>query len=48
MRSNRHAAGNLGDAIPKLLSEAGFDIAELGTHRIRLFGQVTRYRAARD
>jgi ubiquinone/menaquinone biosynthesis C-methylase UbiE len=47
MRRHPHAAGNLGDAIPQLLSRAGFDVAELGTHPVRLFGQVTRYRAAR-
>ena len=47
MKRNPHAAGNLGDAIPRLLRTAGFDCAEVGTHRHRLIGQLTFYRATR-
>ncbi|MGA5462809.1 class I SAM-dependent methyltransferase [Mycobacterium sp. NPDC050041] len=45
-----HAHGHThghGHTIPDLLSTAGFDVDEMGTHRLRLFGQVTRYRATR-
>ncbi|MEV3905447.1 class I SAM-dependent methyltransferase [Mycobacterium sp. NPDC050551] len=41
-----HAHGH-GETIADLLSAAGFDVDEVGTHRLRLFGQVTRYRATR-
>jgi ubiquinone/menaquinone biosynthesis C-methylase UbiE len=44
---NRHAAGNLGDAIPRLLRGAGFDSAEVATHRQRVVGRLTYYRATR-
>jgi ubiquinone/menaquinone biosynthesis C-methylase UbiE len=44
MRSH-HAAGNLGDAIPRLLRAAGFDCAEIATHRQRFVGRLTYYRA---
>jgi ubiquinone/menaquinone biosynthesis C-methylase UbiE len=47
MKRNPHAAGNLGDAIPRLLRAAGFDCAEVGTRRHRLIGQLTFYRATR-
>jgi ubiquinone/menaquinone biosynthesis C-methylase UbiE len=47
MKSNPHAAGNLGDAIPRLLRTVGFDCAEVGTRRHRLIGQLTFYRATR-
>jgi ubiquinone/menaquinone biosynthesis C-methylase UbiE len=46
MRSS-HAAGNLGDAIPARLRDAGFDCAVGGTQRVRLIGRVTFYRAVR-
>ena len=46
MRSH-HAAGNLGDAIPRLLHAAGFDCAEVATHRHRFVGRLTYYRATR-
>jgi ubiquinone/menaquinone biosynthesis C-methylase UbiE len=46
-RDNPHAAGNLGDAIPRLLGSAGFDCEEVGTRRHRLIGQLTFYRATR-
>jgi ubiquinone/menaquinone biosynthesis C-methylase UbiE len=44
---NRHAAGNLGDAIPGLLRGAGFDCAEVASRRHRLIGRLTYYPAAR-
>lgn len=40
-------AGNLGDAIPRLLTAAGFDCAEVDTQRHRVFGRLTYYRAIR-
>jgi ubiquinone/menaquinone biosynthesis C-methylase UbiE len=46
MRSD-HAAGNLGDAIPRLLRAAGFDCAEVATQRHRFVGRLTYYRATR-
>ena len=46
MRSH-HAAGNLGDAIPRLLRTAGFDCAEVATQRHRFVGRLTYYRATR-
>lgn len=46
MRSH-HAAGNLGDAIPRLLRGAGFDCTEVATHRQRVVGRLTYYRATR-
>ncbi|BCI91076.1 hypothetical protein NIIDMKKI_62820 [Mycobacterium kansasii] len=42
-----HGAGNLGDAIPRLLTTAGFDCAEVDTQRHRVFGRLTYYRATR-
>ena len=47
MKDNPHAAGNLGDGIPRLLRSTGFDCAEVGTRRNRLIGQLTFYRATR-
>ncbi|MGX9789975.1 class I SAM-dependent methyltransferase [Mycobacterium sp. MMS18-G62] len=47
MKDNPHAAGNLGDAIPRLLRKAGFDVEELDTQRHRLIGHLTFYRATR-
>jgi ubiquinone/menaquinone biosynthesis C-methylase UbiE len=47
MKDSPHAAGNLGDAIPRLLTDAGFDCAEVGTRRNRFIGQLTFYRATR-
>jgi ubiquinone/menaquinone biosynthesis C-methylase UbiE len=46
MRSH-HAAGNLGDAIPRLLEAAGFDCTEVATQRHRFVGRLTYYRATR-
>jgi ubiquinone/menaquinone biosynthesis C-methylase UbiE len=42
-----HATGNLGDAIPRLLSAAGFDCTQVATHRNRWVGRLTYYRATR-
>lgn len=42
-----HAAGNLGDAIPRLLRATGFDCSEVATHRNRGVGRLTYYRAVR-
>ena len=47
VKDNPHAAGNLGDAIPRVLRSAGLDCAEVGTRRNRLIGQLTFYRATR-
>jgi ubiquinone/menaquinone biosynthesis C-methylase UbiE len=47
MKKNPHVAGNLGDALPRLLRSAGFDCAEVGTRRNRLIGQLVFYRATR-
>ena len=44
---SHHAAGNLGDAIPRLLRTAGFDCAEVATQRHRFVGRLTYYRAIR-
>lgn len=47
MKNNPHAAGNLDDAIARLLGSAGFECTEVGTRRNRLIGQLTFYRAVR-
>jgi ubiquinone/menaquinone biosynthesis C-methylase UbiE len=47
MMHNRHAVGNLGDAIPRLLHKAGFDCTEVAVQRHRVVGQLTYYRATR-
>ncbi len=47
MLHNPHAAGNLGDAIPRLLRSVGFDCSEVATRRHRLVGRLTFYRATR-
>ncbi|WP_083184643.1 methyltransferase domain-containing protein [Mycobacterium malmoense] len=47
IRRSPHAAGNLGDAIPRLLRGAGFDCTEVATHRQRMVGRLTYYRATR-
>jgi ubiquinone/menaquinone biosynthesis C-methylase UbiE len=46
-KHNPHAAGNLGDAIPRLLKAAGFECTEVGTRRNRFIGQLTFYRGIR-
>lgn len=47
MLHSDHAAGNLGDAIPRLLTEAGFECSETASRRHRLVGRLTFYRATR-
>lgn len=47
MMRNPHAAGNLGDAIPRVLRSAGFDCTPVATHRHRAIGRLTYYRAIR-
>ena len=47
MMHNRHAAGNLGDSIPRLLRTAGFDCTEVAVQRHRVIGRLTYYRATR-
>lgn len=42
-----HVAGNLDDAIPRLLTEAGFDCSETASRRHRFVGRLTFYRATR-
>ncbi|MGV9415504.1 class I SAM-dependent methyltransferase [Nocardia sp. NPDC003693] len=45
--SNPHAAGNLGQAIPTLLSAAGFDCETTESRPHRAIGRITYYRATR-
>lgn len=47
MMHNRHAAGNLGDAIPRLFRAAGFECTEVAAQRHRFIGRLTYYRATR-
>lgn len=47
MLNNPHAAGNLGDAIPRRLRDAGFDCTHVATQRLRLFGRITFLQAIR-
>ena len=47
MKRNPHAAGNLGDAIPRLLGSVGFECTEVGSRRHLLIGPLTFYRATR-
>jgi ubiquinone/menaquinone biosynthesis C-methylase UbiE len=47
LRRNPHAAGNVGDAIPRLLRDAGFDCTQVATHRQRVVGRLTYYCATR-
>lgn len=47
MKDNPHAAGNLGDAIPRVLRSVGFECTAVGTRRNRFIGQLTFYRAIR-
>lgn len=44
LRGDR-AAGNLGDAIPRLFTDAGFDCSETHSRRHRFAGRLTFYRA---
>ena len=47
VKHSSHAAGNLGDAIPRLLRAQGFDCAEVASQRNRFVGRLTYYRATR-
>jgi ubiquinone/menaquinone biosynthesis C-methylase UbiE len=47
IRRNPHAAGNFGDAIPRLLRGAGFDCAEVESKPHHILGQLNYYRATR-
>jgi ubiquinone/menaquinone biosynthesis C-methylase UbiE len=47
VRHSPHAAGNLGDAIPRLFRSAGFDCTELATERHRFVGRLTYFSATR-
>ena len=47
MLRSSHAVGNLGDAIPRLLRDQGFDCSEVATQRHRFMGRLTFYRATR-
>ncbi|OBI03237.1 SAM-dependent methyltransferase [Mycobacterium scrofulaceum] len=47
IRRNPHAGGNLGDAIPRLLTTAGFDCTEVASTRHRVLGRLNYYRATR-
>ncbi|WP_461479982.1 hypothetical protein [Mycobacterium sp. HUMS_1102779] len=47
MRHNHHAAGKLGDAVPRPLRAAGFDRTLIATHRQRVVGGLNYYRATR-
>jgi ubiquinone/menaquinone biosynthesis C-methylase UbiE len=47
MRRSHHAAGNLGDSIPRLLRTAGFECSEVGFYRHRLLGRLSFYCATR-
>ncbi|OBB93576.1 SAM-dependent methyltransferase [Mycobacterium sp. 852002-30065_SCH5024008] len=47
IRRNHHAAGNLGDAIPRLLRGAGFECTEVASERHRVLGRLNYYRATR-
>jgi ubiquinone/menaquinone biosynthesis C-methylase UbiE len=42
-----HATGNVDNAIPRLLSAAGFDCTELATRRHPVIGRLSYYRATR-
>lgn len=45
---NHLTAGNLGDAIPRLFGEAGFECTQVATQRHRVLGQLAYYRAIRS
>jgi ubiquinone/menaquinone biosynthesis C-methylase UbiE len=47
IRRSPHAAGNLGDAIPRLLKAAGFDCTEVASTPHRVLGRLNYYRATR-
>jgi ubiquinone/menaquinone biosynthesis C-methylase UbiE len=47
MLRSPHIAGNLGDAIPRLLRSVGFDCTVVGSRRHRVVGRLSFYRAIR-
>ena len=47
MMRSPHTAGNLGDAIPRGLRNAGFDCTQVATRRHRLIGRLTYFQAIR-
>ncbi|WP_431195922.1 class I SAM-dependent methyltransferase [Mycobacterium camsae] len=47
MKRNPHFAENVGDAIPRLLSEAGFQCTKVATQSQRVVGQLAYYQAIR-
>ncbi|WP_410506988.1 class I SAM-dependent methyltransferase [[Mycobacterium] appelbergii] len=47
MLRGHHINGNLGDAIPRLLSDAGLDCTQVATQRRRRLGRLSYYRAVR-
>jgi ubiquinone/menaquinone biosynthesis C-methylase UbiE len=47
IRRSHLVAGNLGDAIPRLLRKTGFDCTVVATRRNRVVGRLTYYRATR-
>lgn len=42
-----HAAHNKGDGLPRLFGAAGLDCVKVGTHTLRVMGEVVYYRATR-
>lgn len=47
VKRNPHFSDNIGDAIPRLLSEAGFECTEVASQSHRAVGQLTYYQATR-
>lgn len=47
MLRSHHVSGNLGDAIPALLRDAGLDCTQVATQRHRRLGRLSYYRAVR-
>jgi hypothetical protein len=47
MLRNPQIAGNLGDAIPRLLRSVGFDCSVVASRPHRFVGRLTFYRATR-
>ena len=46
-KRNPHFSENIGNAIPRLLSEAGLECTRVATHSQRLVGQLAYYQAVR-
>lgn len=47
VRRNPHFSENIGDAIPRLLTEAGFECTQVATEPQRVVGQLAYYQAIR-